>query len=355
MSHPLQHRLIQTNGIGMHIATQGQGPLVVMCHGFPGLWYSWRHQLPVLAAAGFQAVAIDQRGYGRTDRPLDPMAYDSDAVVADLLGLLDALGQEQAIFIGHDFGAAQVYNLAVRHPQRVAAVVGVACPYDFDLAGRGCAGSKPPAGTVYNRAFARPDQCPSDCFAEVARHHFYHMHYYQSVGPPEAELGAQPRLFLQRLFWALSADGRLLDWTQFPSQGNGYLDVLADPDEPLPWSWMSQQDMDYYVAEFTRSGADSAFIGGINSYRVADRNWHIGLQYADCNIEQPSLFIAGAEDPVLQMIGDDAMNAFKARSKDLRGIEIIADAGHFVQQEQAAAFNTAIVNFLATLPAHEGT
>lgn len=208
MSGPVTHHRIATNGIAMHIATQGEGPLVILCHGFPGLWYSWRYQLSALAEAGFQAVAMDLRGYGRTDRPLDPAVYDSDTVIADVLGLLDALAAEQAVFIGHDFGAALVYNLAVRHPGRVAAVVGVACPYDFDLAGRGCAGARPPAQASYERGFARPDKKPTQCFADIARHHFYHMHYYQKIGPAEAELGAAPRIFLERLFWALSADGQ---------------------------------------------------------------------------------------------------------------------------------------------------
>lgn len=349
MHSTIEHTNIASNGITLRIATQGEGPLVLLCHGFPGLWYSWRHQLPVLAAAGYQAVAVDMRGYGGSDRPIDPNLYDSDTLCADMIGLLDALHAEKAIVVGHDFGAALAYNLAVRYPQRVSAVVGVACPYDFDLAGRGCAGSRPPADTVYPRAFARPDKKPTTCFAEVAEQHFYHMHYYQTIGPAEQELGAQPRLFLERLFWALSADGSLLDWSQFPSGGSGYLDVLADPEIPLPWSWLTREDMDYFVTEYTRCGSGQEFIGGINSYRVADRNWELGLKYADCSIQQPSLFVAGAEDPVLQMIGEDAMIAFKARSDDLRGTDIIAGAGHFVQQEKPEAFNQALLTFFKTL------
>ena len=345
----VHHHSIATNGINMHIVTQGEGPLVIMCHGFPGLWYSWRNQLPAIAAAGFKAVAIDQRGYCRSDRPIDAVAYDSEQTVADLAGLLDALGEQQAIFIGHDFGAAQVYNLAVRHPERVAAVIGVACPYDFDLAGRGCAGSNSPADAVYTRAFARPDKRPTECFAEVAANHFYHMHWYQAVGPAEKELGANTGLFLRRLFWALCAEGHLLDWSKFPSEGHGYLDVLAEPKKTLPWPWMSEEDMAYYVREFERGGPATAFIGGINSYRVADRNWEIGLAYADHTVDPPSLFISGSQDPVLQMIGDDAMGMLKKKSTDLRGIEIIPNAGHFVQQEQAQDFNKVITGFLRRL------
>jgi epoxide hydrolase A/B len=349
MDFPLVHRTVKTNNINMHIAVQGEGPCVVLCHGFPGLWYSWRYQLPIIANAGFKAVAVDQRGYGQSDRPTATQAYNSEQTTADMIGLLDALGEKKAVFIGHDFGAAQVYNLAVRYPDRVAAVIGVSCPYDFDLAGRGCAGASTVADVSYDRAFARPDKKPSECFAEIAQHHFYHMHYYQTVGPAEKELGNQVELFLKRLFWTLSAKGKLLDWTTFPSEGTGYLDVLADPELALPWPWMSKQDLKYYAKEFKRGGPDTAFVGGINAYRVADSNWEIGRQYADAVIKQPSLFIAGSNDPVLQMIGDQAMALFKSRSPDLKGIELIPEAGHFVQQEQPDAFNKSVLSFLASL------
>lgn len=348
------HHRAQLQDVTLHYARREGAPgrpTVILCHGFPGLWYSWRHQLAALAAAGYTAVALDQRGYGRSSRPLDPAHYDSAHTVADLLGLMDHLELEQAVLVGHDFGAAQVYNTAVRHPDRVTAVVGVACPYDFDLSGRGGAGSSPPADAVYPRAFARPDLRPSECFAQVAAEHFYHMHYYQEAERPERELGAQPALFLRRLFWALCAQGRLLDWTQFPSAGHSYLDVLADPDLELPWPWMTREDMDYYVREFTRCEPGAEFIGGINSYRVADRNWELGKEYADRDITQPSLFIAGAQDPVLQMIGDDALRVLRRRSRDLRGIELIASAGHFVQQEQAQRFNAVLLAFLDELGA----
>jgi len=343
------HKTVQTNGINMHIVTEGEGPLVIMCHGFPGLAYSWRHQMTPIAEAGYTAVAIDQRGYGRSDRPTDPAVYDSNHTVGDLIGLLTALGQEKAVFIGHDFGAAQVYNIAVRHPELVAGVIGMACPYDFDLAGRGGAGLNPPKDQQYPRTFALPYKKPSDCYADIAKNHFIHMHYFQEIGPAEKELGARPRDFLMRDFWALSGDGSLLDWTQFPGEGIGYLDALAEPSKPLPWSWLSQQDMDFYVNEYTNSEPGSEFIGGLHSYRAADRNWEISKPYADNNIEAPSLFISGAEDPVLQMIGGDALEILQQRSTDLRGIEIVAGAGHFVQQEKPDQTNKAILSFLKNL------
>jgi pimeloyl-ACP methyl ester carboxylesterase len=346
----ITHRMVETNGISMHIAEAGSGPLLVMHHGFPGLWYSWRYQLPALAAAGWHAVAVDQRGYGRSDRPTDPAVYDANYVARDMLGLLDALGEDKAVFVGHDFGAQLTWNLAVRHPERVAAVVGMACPYDFDLAGRGGAGSKPAAsGDGFQAEFAVADMKPSEVFALAAKRHFLHLHYFQTIGPAEKELGANPREFLTRLFWALSVRGNLLDWTKFPSEGTGYLDVLAPPEMPLPWPWLSQEDLDYYVAEYTRTGPDTTFIGGLNSYRVADRNFELGARYADSNVEVPAAFIAGAEDPVLKMIRPDAIDIMKSRCTDLREIAIIPDAGHFVQQEQPEATNMALLRFLGTL------
>ena len=342
------HQEFLSNGIRLHVTSQGHGPPVIFCHGFPGLGYSFRHQLPAVAAAGWRALAPDQRGYGRSERPAEPARYDADEVMRDMLGLLDALDEERAVFVGHDFGAQQVCNLAVRHPRRVRAVVIMSCPYDFDLAGRGGAGSRPRAATGPQGAFAVPGVRPSAAFAAIAQRHFFHMHYFQGIGPPERELGAQPREFLLRLMHALSARGRLLDWSRFPSEGTGYLDVL-EPAPPLPWAWLSEAEFAHYLAEYTRSEAERTFIGGLNAYRCADRNWELGAAYADENITQPALFIAGAEDVVLKMIPADAIATMRRRVPDLRGVVLVPGAGHFVQQEAPAAVNRALLEFLSRL------
>jgi len=351
MGDPL-HQQIRTNGVTLQVACQGAGVPVVFCHGFPGLGYSFRHQLPAVAAAGWRAVAPDQRGYGGSDRPAAPALYDAEHVMADMLGLLDALGEPRAVFVGHDFGAQQVCNLAVRHPERVAAVVIMSCPYDFDLAGRGGAGAQPPAAQAAQAAragaFAVPGVRPSQAFAALARRHFFHMHYFQAIGPAERELGAQPREFLLRLMHALSAQGRLLDWSKFPSAGTGYLDVLA-PAPALPWRWLTVEEFEHYVREYTRGPSATTFIGGLNSYRVADRNWELGAPYADANITQPALFIAGAEDVVLKMIPGDAIETMRRRVPDLRDVVLVPGAGHFVQQEAPQAVNAALLEFLKSL------
>jgi pimeloyl-ACP methyl ester carboxylesterase len=346
---PLTHQQIPVNGVTLHVASQGRGAALVFCHGFPGLWYSFRHQLPAVARAGWRGIAPDQRGYGASERPADPAVYDADFVMRDMLGILDALGEERAVFVGHDFGAQQVCNLAVRHPQRVAAVVIMSCPYDFDLAGRGGAGSQAaPADATGQGAFAVPGVRPSQAFAARARQHFFHMHYFQKIGPAERELGAQPREFLLRLMHALSADGHLLDWSKFPSEGTGYLDVLA-PAPPLPWRWLSEEDFEFFVREYTRGPPAGTFIGGLNSYRVADRNWELGAAYADANITQPALFIAGAEDVVLKMIPPNALEVMRRRVPNLKDIVLVSRAGHFVQQEAPEAVNTALLKFLKSL------
>lgn len=344
----ITHAQIDTNGITLHAASCGEGPAVIFCHGFPGLWYNWRHQLEPVAQAGWRAIAIDQRGYGRSDRPADPALYDADHAMADLIGLLDAMGYDKAVFVGHDFGAQQVCNLAVRHRDRVAGVVIMSCPYDFDLAGRGGRGRA--LVTANGEADWAGGLRPSEAFAAAAREHFLHLHYFQEVGPAERELGGQPREFLKRLFWALSGMGHYRDYRSFPSEGTGYLDVLAEA-PPLPWNWMSSQDLDYYLAEFMRCGPDQAFIGGLNSYRTADRNWELGEPFADADIEVPALFIAGAQDIVLQMIAPDALDVMRRRIPDLRGVELIEGAGHFVPMERPSTTNRALLRFLEGLRA----
>lgn len=327
------HRLIQANGTTLHVVFRGAGPLVLLVHGNPGLWYSWRHQLEPLAAAGFLAVAVDCRGYGRSDRPPDVALYDAAHVQADLLGVLDAFGAERAFVVGQDFGAQAAWNLAVRVPERVLGVVGMV-PYDFDLAGRCC----DPHGPLARMR-------PTERFAAIAQRHFFHMHYFQAVGPAEAELGARPREYLQRLFHALSARGGLLGWESVPSAGSGYLDALAAA-PPLPWPWLSQAEFDYFVAEFLRCGPERAFVGPLNAYRTADRNWELGARWAEADVERPALFLCGAEDPVLKMLPPDTLARQRRRLRDLRGEVLVPDAGHFVQQEQPRATSAALLRFL---------
>jgi pimeloyl-ACP methyl ester carboxylesterase len=341
-----EHLQLESNGIHMHAVTQGVGPAVLFCHGFPGLWYSWRHQLPVVAEAGFRAIAVDMRGYGRSDRPLDATEYGNQTIVADLTGILDALGEEQAVFVGHDFGAQAAWAAALHAPERVRGVVSVAVPYGVGFAKSKHKGANGNSKQKEGRPKARK---PSETYASIAENHFLHLHYFQKVGPAEAELGSNPRLFLQRIYWALSARGSLLDFKNFPAEGTGYLDVLADPKEPLPWPWLSEQDLDYLVREYMRNGADTAFIGGLNSYRAMDVNWEQDPDYGRAKIDHPSLFLCGEKDPVLQIITPKTLETMPARVPNLQGAHLIPDAGHFAQQEQPRPVNQALLTFLKTL------
>jgi len=341
-----EHLEIESNGIRMHAVNQGTGPAVLFCHGFPGLWYSWHHQLPVVANAGFRAIAVDMRGYGRTDRPVDATEYGNQTIVADLTGLLDALDEDRAVFVGHDFGAQAAWAAALHAPERVRGVASVAVPY-----GVGFARNKtktPTSATKSNEAPSKGPK-PSETYAAIAKNHFLHLHYFQKVGPAEAELGGNPRRFLKRIYWALSARGSLLDFKNFPAEGTGYLDVLADPKEPLPWPWLTEADLDYLVDEYMQTGPQTAFVGGLNSYRAMDVNWERDPDYGRVRIEHPALFLCGEKDPVLQIITPKTLKTMPNRVSDLRGIELIPNAGHFAQQEQPEAVNEHLLKFLKTL------
>lgn len=341
-----EHLTLESNGIRLHAVSLGTGPVVLFCHGFPGLWYSWRHQLPAIADAGFRAIAVDMRGYGRSDRPLLASEYGNETIVADLAGVLDKLGERNAVFVGHDFGAQAAWAAALHAPDRVRAVVSLAVPYGVGFAG---GEKKAEKVSLTSKEMGTKGRKPSETYAAIAKSHFLHLHYFQKPGQAEAELGSQPRLFLKRIYWALSARGNLLDFKSFPAEGTGYLDVLAEPQEPLPWPWLNEEDLDFLVEEYMQTGPETAFIGGLNSYRAMDLNWKHDRDYGRRHVEQPALFICGEKDPVLQIITPKTLETMPSRVPGLRGIELIADAGHFVQQEQPDTVNRHLLGFLRSL------
>ena len=310
----------------MHVAEQGEGPAVVLCPGFPGLWYTWRHQLAALSAAGYRAIAPDMRGYGRTTAPRDVTAYDRNTTVNDLVSLLDALDLHDAVFSGHDFGAHLVWDMPAWAGDRVRALIQLSVPRTRRL-----------------------PVTPSVGFNYLASQHFTHLEYFQEPGVAESELDAQPKTFLATLFHALSGANRYLDCWDHPARvgdkRNGYLDVLPSP-PPLPWNWLSEQDLDYYAAEFTRTG----FTGGLNWYRAEDLVWSQNEHLHDRPIGVPVTFIAGSADPVLEMLGRDPMTAMADLVPGLRSVLIVEGAGHFVQMERPDAVNTAMIEFLGSLP-----
>jgi len=330
VSGAVEHRQLQANGIELHVASQGEGPLVVMCHGYPGLWYSWRHQMQALADGGFRAVALDMRGYGGTSRPLHHDEYSFDKLSADVLAVLDHFNEPQAVLVGHDFGANLAWHMGICYPDRIRAIAPLSVPYDMELAG----GS---------------DVRPTELYAAIAERHFFHMHYYQEVGVAERHCMGRERQFLTRLFWALSADGELLNWEHFPTEGTHYFDVLAEPPRELPWSWLSLGDMDYYVQQYLRAGPELAFIGGANSYRAMDRNWELQRGRAHAEVPVPALFVGGTEDPVIKLAGDSPFERMHDKVTDLRALELLPGAGHFVQQERPDLLNPLLLDFLRAL------
>jgi pimeloyl-ACP methyl ester carboxylesterase len=318
----ISHRVVATNGIEMHIAELGTGPLVVLLHGFPESWYSWRHQLPPLAEAGYHVVAPDQRGYGRTTRPAAVEQYTQLHLVGDVIGLLDALGAEQAVVVGHDWGAPVAWNTALMRPDRVRGVVGLSVPYA-------------PRGPVSLLTAVR----------SVLGDGFY-MQYFQAPGVAEAELERDPRASLRHLLFSASGDAPQaagLDKPVVPA-GGGLLDISAEPDA-LP-VWLSETDLDVFAAEFARTG----FTGGLNWYRAIDLSWELMAPWQGAVVTPPALFIAGDRDLVMAFPGMDALLPnLRMFVPNLTRTVMLPGCGHWTQQERPAEVNAALLHFLAAL------
>ena len=313
----MELRTIATNGIRMRIAEQGSGPLVLLLHGFPESWYSWRHQIPALAAAGFHAVAPDQRGYGGTDAPAAIESYDIHHLVGDAVGVLDALGQERAIVVGHDWGAPVAWHCALLHPKRFPAVAALSVPY-----------------------VGRTPLPPLEMFRMMAGDRFFYILYFQEPGVAERELEADVRSTLRRFLYAASGDvTEPLDFWRKPKNAK-FLDGLPDP-KTLP-SWLGEADLDYYTNEFRRAG----FRGGLNWYRNFDRNWEQTPELAGAKVEQPALFVAGERDGVLAMVPPEAMRELVP---NLRQLLLLPGCGHWTQQERSAEVNAALIEFLESV------
>jgi pimeloyl-ACP methyl ester carboxylesterase len=328
-SDDLSHRFIETNGIRMHIAEQGKGLLVLLCHGFPENWYSWRHQLPVLAAAGYHVVAPDQRGYGQTDHPNPIEAYTVLHLVGDMVGLLDGLGEEQAIIVGHDWGANVAWNAALMRPDRFPAVIVLSIPYI-------------PRGPAHG---PWASMRPTEAMRQMAGDHFFYQLYFQQPGVAEAELERDVRTTIRRFLYAASGNALPAErWHPIlPNPKANILTLMGDP-ETLP-DWLTEADIDFYAAEFQRTG----FRGGLNWYRNFDRNWELLGPFSGAKITQPALFIWGENDPVLEI---PSMGERLARLPNyvphVREMSL-AGCGHWVQQERAAEVNEAMLAFLQSL------
>ncbi|MFV2176819.1 alpha/beta fold hydrolase [Actinomadura sp. LOL_016] len=310
----ITHRFVEGNsGLRMHIAEAGEGPLVLLLHGFPECWYSWRHQLTALADAGYHAVAPDQRGYARTGGPADPAQYTILHTSGDAVGLIDALGADRAVVVGHDWGAPVAWAVAQMRPDKVRGVVGMSVPHRPR-------GSRPPVATM--------------------RRHFgegFYMVRFQEPDVPEAELGRDPASTFRRLLGGLSD---VSGATLVAPEGGGFLDNSPEPAQ-LP-GWLTEDDIAAYVAEY----ADSGFIGPINWYRNLDRNWNLTAAWHRAPITPPALFVYGDRDPVS---APDAIARMRDFLPNLRGTVPLAGCGHWLQQERPAEVNEALLTFLKAL------
>ena len=318
----ITHRFIETNGIRMHVAEAGQGPLVLLLHGFPESWYSWRHQLAALAQAGYHAVAPDQRGYGQTDCPAEIEKYTQLHLVGDTIGLLDALEEEQAVIVGHDWGGPVAWNAALMRPDRIRGVVGLSVPYI-------------PRGPVNFLTAMR----------SLLGEGFY-MVYFQQPGIAEAELERDVRTTIRTLLYSVSGDALADRGAPQPivPQGGGFLDIMLDP-ETLP-AWLTEQDIDYYTSEFERTG----FSGGLNWYRTIEKSWELMAAWTGALVRSPALYIAGERDLVVNLPGSqDLIAHLRTFIPNLRGTFMLPGCGHWTQQERPAEVNTALLAFLKDL------
>ena len=317
----MRERTIRANGIDMHVTEAGEpgAPLVVLCHGFPELGYSWRHQLPALAGAGFHAVAPDQRGYGGTSRPEAVEDYDIVHLTDDILGLLDELGHEQAVLVGHDWGSIVVSHLVLRAPERVRGAMWMSVPF-------------------MPRAPAPPTAIFKQLFTDI----WFYMLYFQELGVADADLGRDPRTTMRRFMHTASGESTTDQLAGLASarDGRGFVDRMVDPEGPS--AWLSPAELDRYVEAFEESG----FTGGLNWYRNLDRNWELTAAFEGTHVTMPGAYVGGQRDPVLMMTPPDGM---KEWVDDMRGITIVPDAGHWVQQERPDEVNLALLAFLRSL------
>jgi pimeloyl-ACP methyl ester carboxylesterase len=315
-SAEFEHRFVETNGIRMHYVEAGSGPLVVMLHGFPESWYSWRHQLPALAAAGFRAVAPDLRGYGQTDQPPSLEAYDIFQLAGDIVGLINALGGAPAIIVGHDWGSWITSQTAVLRPDLFRAVALLSVPYMVRKS--------------MNQSEWEQKTYPGKIF------------YQAMLRSPQAEqvFAADVRASLLRGLYGLSGETSPEErWSP-----------VTDPNAPAPAvtpklpSWLPEQDLDFLTGEFKRAG----FTGGLNYYRNMDRNWALTPFLNGVKLPQPTLFIGGEADPVNDFAGGE-IEAMTSTVPNLKKSVMLPGVGHWVQQEAPDEVNRLLVEFLRSL------
>jgi pimeloyl-ACP methyl ester carboxylesterase len=314
----ITHRFVGVNGLRMHIAEAGTGPLVLLLHGFPECWYSWRHQLPALAAAGYHVVAPDQRGYCRTGGPDDVTEYSIMHLAGDVTGLMDALGEERAVVVGHDWGAAVTWYTAQFRPDRVRGLAALSVPHRPRT-------STPPVARMRETIGAG-----------------FYMVYFQRPAEPEAEFERDVPATFRRFMYAASGDAPGL--IPIVPAGGRFLDLCPEPDPPP--GWLTADDIAAYAAEFAPAG----FTGPVNWYRNLDRNWELTAAWHRAPVTPPALFIAGERDLVAaNPRAKEVVATMRTFVPNLRDPIWLPDCGHWTQQERPAEVTAALIQFLESL------
>jgi len=316
MPFEFRFRTVAVNGIEMNVAEYGHGPLVLLCHGWPELWYSWRHQLVALAAAGFRAVAPDMRGFGRTTAPDDVAAYTIFHTVGDMVALVAALGEKRAVIAGHDWGAPVAWHAALMRPDLFPAVVAMSVPHR-----------------------RRGAMAPLETLRKAGKADYYWLYFQERAA--EDEFARDPAFTLRCLFHVgFGETPRAEKMSLYVDRAKG---LLGPPREiPIP-PWLTEADLDVFAAEYRRSG----FRGGLNWYRNIDRNWELTAPWQGATIDQPALFIAGSNDAVITgSMGKRALDEMDTVVTNLRRKVLIDGAGHWIQQERPDEVNAALIAFL---------
>ncbi|MFD9797073.1 alpha/beta fold hydrolase [Streptomyces sp. NPDC059070] len=316
------HRLVTSPAGRIHLVEQGSGPLVLLVHGFPESWYSWRHQLPALAAAGYRAVAIDVRGYGRSSRPDSVAAYRMLDLVADNLAVVHALGEQSAVIVGHDWGSVIAANSALLQPDVFRAVGLLSVPYA-----------------------PRGGPRPSEVFARLGGDEEFYVSYFQEPGRAEAEIEPDVRGWLAGFYAAMSGDTMPASTApdpHFVSKGGTLRDRFPKDRHP---SWLGQGELDAYAEEFERTG----LIGALNRYRNMDRDWEDLADFDGAPITQPSLFVGGSRDASTTWLAD-AIDAYPTTLPGLVSSHLLDGCGHWIQQERPDDVNRLLTGWLASLP-----
>jgi pimeloyl-ACP methyl ester carboxylesterase len=312
---------VQRGDISLEVKVTGHGPLLLCVHGWPELWYSWRHQMAYFAERGYQVAALNVRGYGASSHPVEVASYTLSELSADILAVATALSDDPVILFGHDWGAPQVYTAALRFPDRIRAVAGLSVPFI------------PPS-----------DGSSLDFWEALYADRFFYQTYFQQTGVVEAELGQDIGGALRKIYYALSGDAPLNEWLKEKPVDARLLDNLVDPD-PYP-SWMTTADLKVYIEAFKGAG----FIGPTNRYRAQALD---ALQLPELNgqaLQPPSIFIGGSRDPVRSFFpGGDLYADPGEHCAQFRGATLIEGAGHWVQQEAPEQTNGALKEFLEGL------